>query len=210
MGASRSPKTRALPRSSMRSVARHVSHDFAADQHAAGGDVRVDDALFPDDEGVVGLDDALELAVEHGGAAERVRAFHVGALVEIRAELRAPVVRSRSLSPRQHERLLGSRHREDEGPSVAPTARECQLSGENDEAALESEARRDAPETLFVLGDSDDRIDVDRYLQSTLHAQHLRRLAPLVAAPTRWFAIDPVWRYFRRLDAAAFPGVDGL
>jgi hypothetical protein len=64
---------------------------------------------------------------------------------------------------------------------------------------------REAPETVFVLGDSDDRIDVDRYLQSSLHEQHRRRLAPLVAAPTRWFAIDPVWRYFRRLDAA--PGV---
>jgi hypothetical protein len=68
---------------------------------------------------------------------------------------------------------------------------------------------RDAPETFLVLGDSDHRIDVDRYLQSSLHEEHRKRFAPLAAAPTRWFAIDPVWRYFRRLGAAPAPDAGG-
>lgn len=68
---------------------------------------------------------------------------------------------------------------------------------------------RDTPETFFVLGDANDRIDVDRYLQSSLYAHHRARLAPLVAAPTRWFAIDPVWRFFRRLAAAPIDRAEG-
>lgn len=55
----------------------------------------------------------------------------------------------------------------------------------------------DRPGLFFVLGDSHYAVDLDRYLQSALHRQHVEALGPLLVAPTRWFSLDPVWRYFR-------------
>ena len=55
----------------------------------------------------------------------------------------------------------------------------------------------DKPGQFFVLGDSSYPVDLDRYLQSALHRQHLVALESLLVAPTRWFALDPVWRYVK-------------
>jgi hypothetical protein len=55
----------------------------------------------------------------------------------------------------------------------------------------------DTPGFFFVLGDSNYPVDLDRYLRSSLHGQHRATLGPLLAAPTRWFSLDPVWRYLR-------------
>ena len=38
---------------------------------------------------------------------------------------------------------------------------------------------------------------VYRYLQSSLHRQHVNAVGSLLTAPTRWFSLDPVWRYTR-------------
>lgn len=51
---------------------------------------------------------------------------------------------------------------------------------------------------LLVMLDADDVIDIDRYLASSLRRQHTDALAPYLAAPPQWYALDPVWRYFRR------------
>jgi len=40
-------------------------------------------------------------------------------------------------------------------------------------------------------------VDLDRYLQSSLHRQHVNAVGSLLTAPTRWFSLDPVWRYTR-------------
>ena len=48
---------------------------------------------------------------------------------------------------------------------------------------------------FFILGDSNYPVDLDRYFRSSLYRQHQTTLGPLLAAPTRWFALDPVWRY---------------
>ena|SRR2546427_2077032 len=55
----------------------------------------------------------------------------------------------------------------------------------------------DTPGRFFVLGDSNYPVNLDRYLQSSLYRQHLATLGPLVVSPTRWFSLDPVWRYSR-------------
>lgn len=55
----------------------------------------------------------------------------------------------------------------------------------------------DEPGTFFVVGDSEDRVDLDRYLQSSLHRGHQAALKPFLVAPARWYSLDPVWRYFR-------------
>lgn len=49
---------------------------------------------------------------------------------------------------------------------------------------------------LFV-GDSSYKVDLDRYLESSLRQEHLAMLEPFLAGPTRWYVLDPVWRYFR-------------
>jgi len=55
----------------------------------------------------------------------------------------------------------------------------------------------DRPGLFVVLGDSNYPVDLDRYLQSSLHRQHATALGSLLTAPTRWFSLDPVWRYVR-------------
>jgi len=55
----------------------------------------------------------------------------------------------------------------------------------------------DTPGLFFILGDSNYPVDLDRYFRSSLYRQHQATLGPLLAAPTRWFALDPVWRYHR-------------
>jgi len=55
----------------------------------------------------------------------------------------------------------------------------------------------DKPGLFFVLGDSSYPVDLDRYLQSSLHRQHVNAVGSLLTAPTRWFSLDPVWRYTR-------------
>ncbi len=46
-------------------------------------------------------------------------------------------------------------------------------------------------------GDSNYPGDLHRYLPSSLHRPHPAALGPLLAAPTRRFSLDPVWRYLR-------------
>jgi hypothetical protein len=65
----------------------HVAHDLAADEDHAGVDGGVDDAFLADDERVVGGDLALELAVQHDGAAEGVLALDLRRLVDEGAEI---------------------------------------------------------------------------------------------------------------------------
>ena len=55
----------------------------------------------------------------------------------------------------------------------------------------------DKPGLFFVLGDSSYAVDLDRYLQSSLHRQHVNAVGSLLTAPTRCFSLDPVWRYTR-------------
>jgi len=55
----------------------------------------------------------------------------------------------------------------------------------------------DTPGLFFVLGDSSYPVDLDRYLQSSLHRQHLVAVESLLVSPTRWFSLDPVWRYVK-------------
>ncbi len=55
----------------------------------------------------------------------------------------------------------------------------------------------DRPGLFFVLGDSNYPVDLDRYLKSELRRQRLTALGSLLTGPTRWFALDPVWRYSR-------------
>lgn len=50
---------------------------------------------------------------------------------------------------------------------------------------------------LLVMIDANDAIDIDRYLASSLRRQHMDALAPYLSAPPQWYALDPVWRYFR-------------
>lgn len=61
----------------------------------------------------------------------------------------------------------------------------------------------DEPGTFFVLGDSQHRVDLDRYLQSSLHRDHQATLERFLVAPARWYSLDPVWRYFRSSGADA-------
>ena len=55
----------------------------------------------------------------------------------------------------------------------------------------------DAPGMFFILGDSNYPVDLDRYFRSSLYRQHVATLGSMLAAPTRWFSLDPVWRYHR-------------
>jgi hypothetical protein len=55
----------------------------------------------------------------------------------------------------------------------------------------------DTPGLFFVLGDSSYPVDLDRYLQSSLHRRHRAAVESLLVAPTRWFVLDPVWRYVK-------------
>jgi hypothetical protein len=51
---------------------------------------------------------------------------------------------------------------------------------------------------FFVLLSSPTRIDLDDDLRSSLGREHVGTLRPLLSAPPRWYALDPVWQYFRR------------
>src|SRR5688500_12841230 len=64
-----------------------VAHHFAADEHDAGADGGVDYTFLADDQGIVRNDLALELAVDHDGAAERVLAFDLRRFIDERAEI---------------------------------------------------------------------------------------------------------------------------
>ena len=51
---------------------------------------------------------------------------------------------------------------------------------------------------LFVfIEDTEDNVDLARYLASTLHAEHMRDYGPLLIEAPRWYSLDPTWRYFR-------------
>ena len=64
----------------------------------------------------------------------------------------------------------------------------------------------DTPGLFFVLGDSNYPVDLNRYLQSSLHRQHLVAVESLLVAPTRWFSLAPVWRYVRAGARGAHEG----
>ncbi|HEV8584078.1 MAG TPA: hypothetical protein VGT02_03805 [Methylomirabilota bacterium] len=51
---------------------------------------------------------------------------------------------------------------------------------------------------LLVMLDATDAIDIDRYLASSMRRRHMDAVAPYLAAPPQWYALDPVFRYFRR------------
>src|SRR6266851_760779 len=59
-----------------------VADDFPVHHQAARPDIGLEDRALPDDQGVVGADLALELTVQHHGAAERVTAFDLRPLVD--------------------------------------------------------------------------------------------------------------------------------
>ena len=52
---------------------------------------------------------------------------------------------------------------------------------------------------LLVMCDASEAIDIDRYLASSLRRQHMDALAPYLSTPPEWYALDPVWRYFREV-----------
>lgn len=55
------------------------------------------------------------------------------------------------------------------------------------------------PELFVIVGDSEQPFDVDRYLTSGFGRRTTGSLEPYLAAAPRYFLLDPVWRYFRRL-----------
>jgi hypothetical protein len=60
----------------------------------------------------------------------------------------------------------------------------------------------EGPGHVLVIVDTEAAIDLDGYLASPLRRQHLAALAPFVTAPVRWYSLDPIWHYFRRLSSA--------
>ena len=56
------------------------------------------------------------------------------------------------------------------------------------------------PEQFVVMGDSEQRFDVDRFLTSSFGRRHTSQLEPYLAMPPRFYLLDPVWRYFRRFS----------
>src|SRR5438309_3285679 len=86
-----------------------VPHQLAADDQRAGANVSVDDPLLADDERVGGGDLAVELAVQHHGATERVLALDLRAFVDERAQVVARRHRLPGLSP--HRRPYRARLR---------------------------------------------------------------------------------------------------
>ena len=54
------------------------------------------------------------------------------------------------------------------------------------------------PEQFVVMGDSEHRFDVDRFLTSAFGRRHTSQLESYLAVPARYDLLDPVWRYFRR------------
>src|SRR2546426_4040210 len=87
--------------------AEHVAHDFAVDENHPRADGGVDHTLLADDERVVRGDLALELPVQHDGAAERVLAFEVGRLVDERGEVVGAGGHAFWLLPEDHGRSPG-------------------------------------------------------------------------------------------------------
>jgi len=56
------------------------------------------------------------------------------------------------------------------------------------------------PEQFVVMADSHQPFDVDRFLTSAFGRRHTSQLEPYLAAPPRFYLLDPVWRYFRRFS----------
>jgi hypothetical protein len=56
------------------------------------------------------------------------------------------------------------------------------------------------PEEFVVMGDSEHRFDVNRYLTSSFGRRHMAQLESYLAVPPRYYLLDPVWRYFRRFS----------
>jgi hypothetical protein len=51
---------------------------------------------------------------------------------------------------------------------------------------------------VLFLADASVPVDLDRYLRSSFWRGHRELLEPLLAAPPRWYLLDPIWHYFRR------------
>jgi hypothetical protein len=56
----------------------------------------------------------------------------------------------------------------------------------------------DDPGLFCVICDSEARIDLDRYLGSSLRREHRTAVGAVAIEVPNWFTLDPVWRYFRR------------
>ena len=56
------------------------------------------------------------------------------------------------------------------------------------------------PEQFVVMADSNQPFDVDRFLTSAFGRRHTSQMEPYLAAPPRFYLLDPVWRYFRRFS----------
>ena len=63
----------------------------------------------------------------------------------------------------------------------------------------------DEPGLFFTICDSHDRIDLDRYLGSSLLQEHRATVGSLLVEHARWFSLDPLWHYFRRLGEMGGP-----
>ena len=55
----------------------------------------------------------------------------------------------------------------------------------------------DDPGLFVFINDTEDNVDLPRYLGSALHAEHMRDYGPLLTEAPRWYSLDPTWRYFR-------------
>jgi hypothetical protein len=60
----------------------------------------------------------------------------------------------------------------------------------------------DTPSRFFVLLCSRAPIDVDWYARTSPGREHVGALRPLLSAPPRWYALDPVWQHVRRGESA--------
>jgi hypothetical protein len=60
----------------------------------------------------------------------------------------------------------------------------------------------EGPGHVLIIVDTEAPIELDHYLASPLRREHLDALAPFLTAPARWYSLDPIWHYFRRLTSA--------
>jgi hypothetical protein len=54
------------------------------------------------------------------------------------------------------------------------------------------------PGLVLLIADASVPVDLDRYFRSSFWRGHREVLGPLIAAPPRWYLLDPIWHYFRR------------
>jgi quinol monooxygenase YgiN len=159
-----------------------LSLELYEDEAAAGGPARAAMLEALDEtEGrhaeVAGVSIRLEVIYEYASIPQR--ALHSAA---------ALLVARPEGVPRLRERL---------GPGVAVLAERLKP------RRVIAAQGHERPELFVVVGDSEWAFDVDRYLTSGFGRRITAPLEPFLARPPRYFVLDPVWRYFRRLGGTA-------